>query len=442
MNYSESLTYLNSFYDLEKTMLLPSARRWKLKRMRCLLEIFGCPQNNLLSVVIVGTKGKGSTGFFLQSILNKAGISSGFYSSPHLESPRERIRIHGKMISAQVWSRLLGRIKKKLDAVSPDHRFGYTYFEIMTLMATLAFEEAGVEAAIFEAGMGGRLDAVNALGAPIIIVTPIHLDHQEFLGNTIARIAAEKAAVIHSKADVIMARQLTPADRIIRARTRQKKARLWRVIKKTKYSLGLQGDHQVWNASAALAAAEIVTARLSKKIKDTAYKQQRFSAHGTISAAAIQSGLAAKDWPGRFEVFQGRPTIILDGAHNAAAMKVLVKTVQRTQAGCTAADLRRKILIFGVTRDKDSQEMLKILAQFFPTVILVPLKSPRGKSVRELLQEARGYYPTQIPAGSLKEALSLGKRLAGPAGTVVVTGSFYLVGEARAQITRKKERTR
>lgn len=419
-------------------MTLPASGRWKLARMRHLLEIFGQPQKSFLPVIIVGTKGKGSTGFFLQSILKEARIPAGFYSSPHLESPRERIRIKGVIISKKLWCELLTRIRSimagraesqkvaarseiaSLARSSRSDNKAYTYFEIMTLMAVLAFKGAGVKTAIFEAGMGGRLDAINALGAAIVIVTPIHLDHQDFLGNTIAKIAAEKAAVIHAGADVIMAPQVKAAERVIRTRARQQGARVWPVTQKVKVPIGLLGDHQKWNAAVAVKTAMILQDSLSLGERDR------------VRGAACR-GLAAKDWPGRFEVFQTRPKIILDGAHNPAAIEVLVKTLQQTQEG-------GRVLIFGVTRDKDSQTMLKMLAQVFSIVILVPINSPRGKSTVELIQEARRFFSIQIPAVDLEEALRLGKCLAGPAGTLVVTGSFYLVGAGRAQLNPKDNR--
>jgi dihydrofolate synthase/folylpolyglutamate synthase len=414
MNYSQSLSYLNSFYDLEKTMTLPAERRWKLERMRHLLKIFGQPQKSFSSVVIVGTKGKGSTGFFLQSILKEAGIPAGFYSSPHLESPRERIRINGEMIPTPLWCRLLNVIHRELASRQKTPAFGaYTYFEIMTLMAALAFKEAGVKAAVFEAGMGGRLDAVNALGAPIVIVTPIHLDHQEFLGNTITKIAAEKAAVIHSGTDVVMAPQSQAAKKVILTCARKMRARLWPVTQKVKCPIGLLGDHQQWNAAVAVKAAKILQSSFFPDKRERVKK-------------AISRGLAASDWPGRFEVLRGRPRIILDGAHNPAAIQVLVKTLSETFKTDFGG-----VLIFGVTKDKDSKTMLKRLARIFSTIIVVPLHSPRGKPTAELLQEARCYFPVQVPAADLEEAVRLGKHLAGSTGTLVVTGSFYLIGDFR-----------
>ncbi len=545
-------------------MRLPAERRWKLERMRRLLDLFDHPQKSFLPVLIAGTKGKGSTGFFLQSILNAADIPAGFYSSPHLETPRERIRIQGKIISKPLWVHLLTQIRRKLGKsviaspdtnvsvpqsggketaviASPDTNVSVpqsggketaviaspdanasvpqsdvkggvviageakqsqvrdcfvaknaprndelimkllehvTYFEIMTLMAALTFKEQGMRIGIFEAGMGGRLDATNALRAKIIVLTPIGLDHQEFLGNTVAAIASEKAAVIHAGADAILAPQSPQAMRVIRARAKQMNARLWPVTQTTRFKTGLLGDHQRWNAAVAIKAAEILSSRLPRRPPLKYWRTPRNDAslraltpmrqyckatlkvasslraltpmrqyckatlkvasslrakrsnlkqcnYFTIPLQAIRKGVAANDWPGRFEILRGKPNVILDGAHNPVAIKVLIQTLraQRLQGPV--------VLIFGVTRDKDSELMLKELSGYFNQIILTALSTSRGKTVPELLSEARRFFPMQIPSTGVSEALTLGRSLTGAHGWVVVTGSFYLIGAAR-----------
>ena len=218
MTYSQSLNYLNSFLNLERIIFTPNNRLWNLERMELLLKWFSHPEKSFFPVLIAGTKGKGSTGFFLESILIEAGIRTGFYSSPHLEDPRERIRIQGRMISKKVWCKGVEAIRRVLKkySVSPlrmPPRFekeimrGVTYFEILTLLAALLFKKAGIKAGIFEVGMGGRLDATNALGAKVVILTPVHLDHEAILGGTIAKIAVEKAAVVHKGSEVVLSPQ-------------------------------------------------------------------------------------------------------------------------------------------------------------------------------------------------------------------------------------------
>ncbi len=452
-------------------MHLPVSRRWKLERMRRLLALFGHPEKSFLPVVIVGTKGKGSTGFFLQSILKEAGVSVGFYSSPHLETPRERIRLHGRLISKSLWARLLTHIRsviasprfsagaaisgseivrQQTGVIRPDgfdrsfwrtsssakkqqtprnDETAYTYFEIMTLMAALAFKDQGVKIGVFEAGMGGRLDAVNTLAAPFVIVTPVHLDHEAFLGNTLIKIAGEKAAVIHQGAEVVTAPQKPEVRRLLRTRARKMRASLWPVTRKTRLKTGLRGEHQRWNAAAAVKMVERLCGGM---------------ALGHRMQHAIRKGLAASDWPGRFESFPGRPSVILDGAHNPAAMETLVKTLGarplRALRGQQGPGPSSRVVIFGVAQDKDSQKMLKTLAGFFDVMVLAPLPTARMRSLPELLKTAQPFFKILIPAKNVSEALTLARAAAGAQGTILVTGSFYLIGEIRKFLTHSSRR--
>lgn len=398
-------------------MLLPANRRWKLERMRRLLELFGHPEKCFTSVVIVGTKGKGSTGFFLQNILQETGVPAGFYSSPHLETPRERIRLHGQMIARPLWTSLLNHICGKLETAGSWTK-QVTYFEVMTLMATLAFQQKKVRLGIFEAGMGGRLDAVNALGANVVLITPIHLDHEQFLGRTIAKIAAEKAAVIRPGSVVLSARQVPEAAKVIRGQVRRQRAAL-QSIRPLSRQPGLQGEHQRMNAALAQAAAKTLSQRL------------RFS----LTEAVCRKGLSARRWPGRFECFQGHPRVILDAAHNPAAMAALRKAL----AGEGMKTPR--VLIFGTAQDKNYQAMLKEISGFFEIAVLTPLPLPRSRAVAELLAAARQMTlaPVLLAAESAAEALALASAAAGRQGTITVTGSFYLIGKIRTMLGGRKK---
>ncbi len=448
-------------------MTLPADRRWKLERMRSLLALFEHPEKSFIPVVIVGTKGKGSTGFFLQSILKSAGISAGFYSSPHLETPLERIRINGEIISKSLWAQWLSLIRCVLDGhkVRGVPLAGLleqaTYFEIMTLMAALAFKEKEVKIGIFEAGMGGRLDAVNALGASCVIVTPIDLDHQEFLGDTLAQIAVEKAAVIHPGASVITAVQKQEALRIIRTRVKKMQARLWRVTKPVRFSVGLRGEHQKWNAAVAVKAATILVSSLpdgkdshvrnavgvesfrsspgdgkDSHVRNAVGVESFRSSRGGEEAMrlAVQSGLAATDWPGRFEIFPGNPSVILDGAHNPVSARALVQTLRALKFQGP------EILIFGVAQDKDFRKILIQLSGYFREVVLAPLpRSGRGREVSSLLSESARLFSGVFPARTLREGMSLAQQCVGKRGRIVATGSFYLVGALRKMLLSRRK---
>lgn len=406
MRYTASLRYLHSFLNLERIQFHPQNRLWNLERIRFLMDWFGDPSKSFFPILIAGTKGKGSTGFFLESILKGSGIPVGFYSSPHLEDPRERIRLQGKLVSKQNWAEGVHKIQGLLKRKKLPPGFGdFTYFEIMTLLAVLLFKEAKVKIAIFEVGMGGRLDATNILDAELVILTPIHLDHEAFLGNTIAKIAREKAAIIRRGADVVMSPQAKPAEREILSRVRKMNARLWR---SSFYEgrLGLEGDFQRINAGSAVKAAMVL----------------RESCGFNVSKSGIVQGLRNHGWPGRLERLRG---ILLDGAHNPASAAALVGYLKKRFRW------RESILIFGTSRDKRSDLMLQKLGGFFPTAILTRAATPRAQEIGKLLIEARPYFKTIYPAATTQEALDLARRLSGPKTLIVVTGSFYLIGEAR-----------
>ena len=416
MNYPQSLNYLNSFLNLERILFTPQNRLWNLTRMRRLLEWFDHPEKKLFPILIAGTKGKGSTGFFLESILDSAGVRSGFYSSPHLEDPRERIRIQRKIVSERAWARMVSRIRQGLKGKSLPERLGdFTYFEILTLLAVLLFKEAGVEAGVFEVGLGGRLDATNALGAPVVILTPVHLDHEAILGNTIAKIAAEKAAVVRRGAEVIVSPQAPEAWRVIQTRIRKQQARIYPVRRGWPGKVGLKGDFQKENAAAAALAAKVL------------------KTHGfRIPEQAVRQGLQASDWPGRMETFPDalgpRRALLIDGAHNPAAMRALVRNGRGGERG------KARLLIFGTSRDKNSAEMLKILGPFFENVILCRTPNPRSQEIGTLISHARPWFSRIFPAANVPEALKLAESLSQAGDTVVATGSFYLIGEIRKRI--------
>ncbi len=409
MNYPDSLRYLSSFLNLERIVFNPDNRLWNLKRMRLLLDWFDHPEKSFFPILIAGTKGKGSTGFFLESILNASGEKTGFYSSPHLQSPRERIRIGSRMVTESCWAKGIEGIrrvlnKKKLSASLGD----FTYFEILTLLAALLFKEAGVRVGIFEVGMGGRLDAVNALPAKLAILTPIHLDHEAVLGYTIGQIAGEKAAIIHPGADAIVSPQLSEAMRPIRMQAKKQKARLW-PAKPVSHSLGLQGDFQRINAGAAMQAASLL------------HEKYGFQ----LTSAGIRRGLEAKNWPGRMELFKGKPDFLLDGAHNPVSISALVRNLNRMFPG------KKPVLIFATSRDKRSENMLQILSSFFSEIILTRIPNPRSQEVHTLLLQARPFFDKIFPVGNITEAVQLAKKVSSGQRLVVATGSFYLVGGIR-----------
>ena len=376
--------------------------------MRELLRIFNHPERGVFTVVIAGTKGKGSTGYFLSEILRKSRLRVGFYHSPHLQEPRERIWLGGKPISRREFAKGLWAIQKRLREARSS---AFTYFEIMTLLASLLFKEKKVDVAIYEAGMGGRLDATHVFPAKLALLTPIHFDHEAFLGDTLTEIAHEKACILKPRQDVVVAPQKSEAFREIQKMARKRHCRIWNASQPKRISIGLLGDFQRLNAAVALSAAALLRDR------------HRLP----VTSEGILNGLKSHHWPGRMEIFKGRPDLLLDGAHNPQSIEALTRNLKRL------FPRRRKILIFGTSRDKKSERMIPYLSKVFPVCLLTQSDNPRAKEVAALLKEARSQFSVLIPAADSKQALALARRLARPRDLVVATGSFYLIGEVRSQ---------
>lgn len=410
MNYSQALHYLDSFADLEKLSQFPQNSFFNLKRMEHLLKIADHPERKFFPILIAGTTGKGSTGFFLESILKTNGIRTGYYHSPHVEDPRERIRLQGAMASQKLWIEGLLTIRRLLRAKPLPGKLGaLTYFEILTFLAVWIFATEGAKVGIFEIGLGGRLDATNILKAPLVILTPIHLDHEAFLGNTIAKIAAEKAAIIKANGHTVISAQFPEALRVIRQAVKANRGTLWTAKPVSGIPLGLAGDFQKRNAGVALKAAEVL--------------RQRF--HFKITTEHSLKGLRSQGWKGRMETFhQAGRRFILDGAHNPISVKELVHSLRSQKA-------QEPWLIFGAMNDKNSREMLRIFSGFFRKVILTGIAGNRAKTPGMLMDEARMFFKCVLTAGNIHEAFALALKAADPGATIVVTGSFYLVGEAR-----------
>lgn len=426
---NKALSFLNSLLNLERVHQ-PPARTWNLRRMRRLLQLFGHPERSFFSVLVAGTKGKGSTSFFLSEILRRSGIKTGLYHSPHLNGPHERIWINGKPVSEKEFERGLLKIKKHLPGVGAqftapskekgamngalaDAVSGFTYFEILTLLAANLFKEQQIKIAVFEAGMGGRLDATNAFPARMVLLTPIHYDHEAFLGNTLRKIAKEKAAIIKPDSDVIVSPQEKEVSNIIRRFVKKNKARQWGPAHFAGLSPGLRGDYQKLNAAMAVRAAGLLKEK-----------------HGfPIAEDAVRRGIASSHWPGRMELFKGKPAILLDGAHNPKSAAALARNLQKLFPG------RRKILIFGTSRDKRSDWILSLLGPVFEVGIMTQSRvSSRAKETAELLKEGKKHFSRLIPAPDSKEALKIAKFIAQPGDLIVVTGSFYLIGELRPRV--------
>jgi dihydrofolate synthase / folylpolyglutamate synthase len=408
-------------------------RKFDLNAMRILTEALGSPERRFPSVLIAGTNGKGSTSATLASILGAGGYRIGLYTSPHLVRVNERIRIVGRDISDDDFASLYFRVDdcaRRLVAEGrlKDHP---SFFETMTALAFLAFAERGVEVAVLEVGMGGRLDATNIVEPLVSVITDISLDHMEWLGETIAEIAREKAGILreggvlvtlpqHPEANqaigevavALNVRGVNAADYIPARGDEGDRYSLTVLGERIEVASPLTGVHQHRNIALAIAAAVELCNRDSYK----------------LTAAQIADGIRTTRWPGRLERFlqKGRPDVLFDVAHNPAGAWAL-----RSSLSHLDPQPRAMTLVFGCLKDKAFSEMAQILFPLFETVVLTEVSSPRAASLADLKTAAEATGSRVLTAASPKDALSRAFEVTGLEGIVTVTGSVYLVGELR-----------
>jgi dihydrofolate synthase/folylpolyglutamate synthase len=378
-----------------------------------LAALAGNPQAKLRFIHVAGTNGKGSTCAMLEGIYRATGRRVGLFTSPHLVSFRERIQVNRVLISETNVIRLVEEIQPWLEEFPAGHH--PTFFEVVTIMAMKFFADRECDLVIWETGLGGRLDATNIVTPLASVITNIALDHQQWLGDTLEQIAAEKAGIIKPGVPVITATEEPAALAVIEEVAREKHAPLTAVAgpnsphlprNPAAPALTLAGDHQKTNAALAMATVEILQSQIA------------------AGEPAIRAGLASVRWAGRLQLVE-KPDgqkILLDGAHNAAGAAALRSTLERDYAGSLPA------IIFGALADKKWEAICSILAPIAGEVITVPVASERSAAAADLAAEFRAASP-RLPAaaaGSLEDALHAFK----DRRFIVVTGSLYLVGEA------------
>ena len=394
--------------------------RMDLGAVRGAFAALGNPAGSYPSVLVGGTNGKGSVAAMTASILAAAGRSVGLYTSPHLVDVRERIRINDRMISRQELAEAITAI----DRLLPEP---LTYFEFLTVLAGFYFRSRGVDLAVVEVGMGGRLDATRAFASPVTVITNISLDHQEYLGSRLVDIAGEKAAIVPRGGQCITGVRQAAAVGIIAAVCRERGASLRRLGQEIKVccrrdgtftyrdtvrrfsglSCGLAGRHQRHNAALAVAAAPAV------------------AGGSGIPEEAVHAGLSGVHWEGRLEVLHEDPPVVIDGAHNPAGIGTLCRALAE------GFSYRRLIVVFGVLRDKEYRRMMGKLAALRPRLILTCPAGERALPPGELkkLSEGMSLEAEVVPSppAALRRALAVARR----GDLVCVTGSLYLVGEIK-----------
>jgi len=429
------------------------ATRWpeskldpSLTRIADLVTVLGDPQGAVPVIMVAGTNGKTSTARMIDSVLRGFGLRVGLYTSPHLESVTERITLDGDPVPEDRFVAAYGEIAPYLDLVDSRHPQPLSYFEVLTAMAYSIFADAPVDVAVVEVGMGGTWDATNVATAQVAVVTPVALDHQEYLGDTIEQIAGEKAGIIRAGAVAIVAQQSLEAAEVLLRRVVEVGATVAReglefgVVSRTlavggqmldlkglggeydQVLLALMGAHQAHNAAVALAAVEAFLG----------------GGAGRLDIDVVRAGFAAATSPGRLEVVRRGPTVVVDAAHNPDGA--------RTLASALAEDFAfdRLVGVIGVLSDKDAAGLLEALEPVLSQVVITRTTSPRAMDPDELGAIAVSIFGADrvVVVPSLADALADAVALAeeyGPLAQsgVLVTGSVVTAGQARAMLVRR-----
>jgi dihydrofolate synthase/folylpolyglutamate synthase len=437
MNYTETIAYLHSLIDYEKMRLdRYTPETHNLARVEQLLAAVGNPQAHFPSVHIAGTKGKGSTAAMCEACLRAAGYRTGFYISPHLHTFRERIQVDRQNIAREKVIALVEEIRPHVERIP-----GVTYFEAITAMGLLHFARSKVDVAVVEVGLGGRLDATNILTPQVSVITSLSLEHTYLLGDTLAKIAYEKAGIIKPGVPAVSAPQQAEAIKVLETVSREREAPLTEIGRDWEYEPGpadldgqaftvrriadggseldgaywmpLLGRHQLENGANAIAALEIVG-------------QRGFS----ISAEAVREGLRTIHWPGRMEILSREPLVIVDGAHNPYSMQSLCEALREWFPG------QRWVLIFGASVDKNVAGMIKELLPISDYVIATRSDHPRAAAPVELADTVASVGGGAEIRVNMRKSLRRGLAMVTPGSGLLVTGSVHLVADAREEWAR------
>ncbi len=436
MNDSQVLEYLDSLANYEKETSQAYPEAFKLDRMKSLLRELGNPQNAFDSVIVAGSKGKGSICIFLSSILRMENLKVGLYTSPHLLDVRERIQVNGLWINEVRFSEYLTKFKKILEEYvwrkNPP-----TYFEVLTALAFCHFKELKVQVAVLEVGLGGLYDSTNVVSSKVAGLAPISLEHTDKLGKTVSKIAVQKCGIIKGREIVVSSSQPSEAANVIEATCQDREAQLVRVGKEIQvqernftedlqrfdvktpwgnfYDLEtrLRGRYQLENAAVAIGLAKA----LERKIPRLA-----------ITEEAVRQGVLDASWPGRLEKIADRPRIVLDGAHTVDSVHKMIGGLKRH---FRFSDL---IFVFGTSSDKDAEGMLQEVLSEADCLIVTQSSHPRAMPVQKIASFIENTGKEMFVEPSVKNAMAKARSLADVDDLIVVSGSLYLVAEIRQQL--------
>ena len=440
--YADALAYLNQFISYERQQPAKySPETLSLDRVNALLDRLGRPDRAFRSIHIAGTKGKGSTAAMIEACVRAAGYRTGLYTSPHLHTFRERMRVNGQNISREDFARLVDELEPHVAAVAD-----VTWFEIITALAFRHFAQAPIEVGVIEVGLGGRFDATNVVTPIVSVITPLSLDHTQLLGNSIEQIAFEKAGIIKPRVPVVSAPQPPAAWEVIRRVARMRAAPLTIVphppapceAPRSRGSpkidpstsrcsaqdailgegpgmrLPLLGAHQLTNAATAITALRVANERGL-----------------TISDEAMRAGLLNVQWPGRLEILSREPLVVVDGAHNGDSAEKLAAALREV------FHHDRWTLIIGISADKDLAAILDALLPIAARVIVTRARHVRAAAVETLARHVADRGVTPIGAAEVAHAIE--RALADP-DPIIITGSLFTVAEARLAWFRRSGR--
>jgi len=434
VNYQQALDYIFGYTDYEKVAMPHDPAFYDLRRVEELLAQLDSPHLKARSVHVGGTNGKGSTAAMIASALTASGYATGLYTSPHLNTIRERFRVNGELITEGGFTSVVERLKPEVERVNQKANYGeLTTFELLTALAFAYFKLKNVDFQVLEVGLGGKFDATNVIQPEVCVITSISLDHTEVLGNSLAEITAEKAGIIKPNSVVVLSPQDDEVVRVIKEVCLKQGAELVMVGKDVtwqslnfddkgqllrvkgrmasyKLAIPLLGHYQLENAATAVATLEVLA---TKGLN--------------ISRESITGGLARASWAGRFQILSHHPLVVVDGAHNPDAARRL------RQSLAEYFDFNQAILIMGASSDNNVAGVVSELAPLSDKVIITRSRHPRAMEPSQLEAEFRRHGVAAQLVESVSEALSLAMSIAGAKDLICATGSLFVVAEVIEQ---------
>ncbi|MDF2547951.1 MAG: bifunctional folylpolyglutamate synthase/dihydrofolate synthase [Anaerosolibacter sp.] len=432
MNYEQALDYIHSIYKFGSKL--------GLDNINYLLQLMGNPQQGLKVIHVAGTNGKGSTCAYIRSVLAEQGFRVGLYTSPYLEEFTERIQINGVNIPKENLAEITTFVKEKVELMLSHGKNHPTEFEVVTAIGFEYFKRQKIDYLVLEVGLGGRGDSTNVIDAPLVsVITPIAYDHMDYLGDTLGKIAFEKAGIIKANCPVVTYLQKDEAMEVIEEVSRAVNAPLniapIKQIELVSYDdsgqcfhgfygnekienlkISMLGEHQIENAAVALTALNILA-----------------SVHQIpISKKALYDGFMNAKWPGRLEIITRNPTTIIDGAHNVHGMQALTKTIKKlyTEKSMT--------LVIGILGDKDVEGMLGEIVPLANRIILTKPNNPRAMALDKLAEMIGVYGKTAKKSISIFHAIQEALDCSTPDDLIVFCGSLYMIGDVRSILKEKK----